>query len=98
MFEKIRCQIMNRLYTKHKEATEKWRGKICPKVRKKVERHAEYAGGVDVFPSGGGVFSVKKIRMKYMWLILMFPDVIAVDGNSLVSPVRMPLLASEKMT
>lgn len=59
MFEKIRCQIMNRLYTKHKEATEKWRGKICPKVRKKVERHAEYAGGVDVFPSGGGVFSVK---------------------------------------
>lgn len=50
---------MNRLYTKNKEAVEKWRGRICPKVRKKVERHADYAGGHDVFPAGGGIFSVK---------------------------------------
>ncbi|CAN6354378.1 unnamed protein product [Urochloa humidicola] len=59
MFEKMRCQLMNRFYTKKKEAIEKWKGTICPKVRKKVERHADYSGCVDVNPSGGGVFSVK---------------------------------------
>lgn len=60
MFEKIRCQMMNRLYAKQKEAVEKWGGKICPKIRKKVERHADYAGRVDVFPSGPGIFFCKR--------------------------------------
>lgn len=59
MFEKIRCQMMNRLYAKQKEAVEKWRGKICPKIRKKVERHADCADRVDVFPSGAGILSLK---------------------------------------
>ena len=59
IFEKIRCQIMNRFYTKQKEAVEKWKGTICPKVRKKIERHADYSGFVDVSPSGGGIFAVE---------------------------------------
>lgn len=50
---------MNRFYTKKKEAIEKWTGTICPKVKKKVERHADYSGCVDVNPSSGGIFAVK---------------------------------------
>jgi hypothetical protein len=34
MLEKIRCQVMNRIYIKQQEA--KWTGTICPKVKKKA--------------------------------------------------------------
>jgi hypothetical protein len=58
MFEKIRCQITNRIYTKQQEATGKWTGTICPKVKKKLDRHIEIAASCMVYPAGGGIFSV----------------------------------------
>ena len=37
MIEKIMCgQLMNRIYTKQKEAQEKWNGTICPKIKKSL--------------------------------------------------------------
>ena len=58
MLEKIRCQIMNRIYTKQHEARDKWTGTICPKVKKKLDRHIEVAASCMVYPAGGGIFSV----------------------------------------
>jgi hypothetical protein len=58
MLEKIRCQIMNRIYTKQQEAANKWTGTICPKVKKKLDRHTEVASSCMVYPTGGGIFSV----------------------------------------
>jgi hypothetical protein len=41
MLETIFYKRMERVDTKHKEA--KWRGTICPKIRKKIEKYAEWS-------------------------------------------------------
>ena len=49
---------MNMIYTKQHEAKHKWTGTICPKVKKKLDRHIEIAASCMVYPAGGGIFSV----------------------------------------
>jgi hypothetical protein len=57
MLQRIKGQLMARHYNKQKEVQEKWGGMaICPKIRKKLARHAEMANTCYVIPSGGGVF------------------------------------------
>ena len=57
MLEKIRCQIMNRIYTKQQEARDKWTGTIYPKVKTKLDRHIDVAASCMIYPVGG-IFSV----------------------------------------
>ncbi|WVZ96118.1 hypothetical protein U9M48_041794 [Paspalum notatum var. saurae] len=55
----IKGQLMTRHYNKQKEVTEKWQGmRICPKIRKKLERNAEFANTCYVMPAGKGIFEV----------------------------------------
>ncbi|CAM0880030.1 unnamed protein product [Alopecurus aequalis] len=58
MMERIQCQLMSRYYENEKEAREKWVGQICPKIKKKLEKNAEYAA--EVFPKAAtmGVYKV----------------------------------------
>jgi predicted RNA-binding protein with PIN domain len=56
MLEKIRCQIMNRIYTKQQEVIDKWTHTICPKVKKKLDKHIEVAASCMVYPAGEGFF------------------------------------------
>jgi len=59
MLQRIKGQLMARHYNKQKEVQEKWGGMlICPKIRKKLARHAEMANTCYVIPSGSGVFEV----------------------------------------
>ena len=56
MLEKIRCQIMNRIYTKQQEARDKWTCTIYPKVKTKLDRHIDVAASCMIYPAGGGIF------------------------------------------
>nr|XP_045086124.1 uncharacterized protein LOC123494393 [Aegilops tauschii subsp. strangulata] len=58
MFEKIRCQLMNRIYTKMKEAINKWTGMMCPKISKKLQKLVDFAKSCTAYPSGSKVFQV----------------------------------------
>ncbi|CAN6279181.1 unnamed protein product [Urochloa humidicola] len=58
MVQRIKGQLMTRHYNKQKEV-EKWKQmEICPKIRKKVAKNAEFANTCYVIPVGKGVFQV----------------------------------------
>lgn len=57
MIERIKNQMMHRIYTKQKES-EEWPNDICPKIKKKVDRNSEFANTCYVLPAGMGVFQV----------------------------------------
>ena len=57
MLDRIKGQMMSRNYTKQMEA-EKWHGPVCPKIRKKVEKHIELSNNCFVYGAGDGVFGV----------------------------------------
>ena len=44
MLECITHKITVRHDRKYKEASEKWTGLICPKIRKKLDKNAQYSG------------------------------------------------------
>nr|AAX95302.1 MuDR family transposase, putative [Oryza sativa Japonica Group]ABA92642.2 transposon protein, putative, Mutator sub-class [Oryza sativa Japonica Group] len=56
MLERIRNQIMNRLYTKQKELERNWPCGLCPKIKRKVEKNTEMANTCYVLPTGMGAF------------------------------------------
>ena len=57
MLQRIKTELMTRHYNKQQEAIEKWEGmSICPKIRKKVAKNAEYANTCYVQPAGKGIF------------------------------------------
>ena len=57
MLQRIKTELMTRHYNKQQEAIEKWEGmSICPKIRKKVAKNAEYAKTCYVQPAGKGIF------------------------------------------
>lgn len=58
MIEKIKTQIMTRVYMKQKEVEEKWSGNICPKIKQKLEKNAELANTCYTLPAGKGIFQV----------------------------------------
>jgi hypothetical protein len=60
MIERIRCQLTNRIYTKQKEAQEKWTDTICPKIKNKLQKNIEFANKYfEVLPTGRRIFSVR---------------------------------------
>ncbi|CAD6221385.1 unnamed protein product [Miscanthus lutarioriparius] len=65
--EKIKSQLMVRHYNKQKEVTEKWVGMaICPKIRKKLARHADFSNTCYPIPSGNGIFEVHGREWQYV--------------------------------
>lgn len=38
MLQTMKCQLMTRYYTKHKDVGSEWQGAICPKIRKKLQK------------------------------------------------------------
>ena len=55
MLERIKGQLMQRHYSKQLES-EKMKGNICPKIKKKVEKLTEWANLCYVEGAGDGVF------------------------------------------
>ena len=44
------------------EAQDKWHGRICPKIRKKLDKNADFAANCSVLSAGGGGFLVSLMR------------------------------------
>ncbi|WVZ79267.1 hypothetical protein U9M48_026868 [Paspalum notatum var. saurae] len=66
MLQRIKSQLMTRHYNKQKELAENWQGlEVCPKIRKKIERNAEFANTCYVLPAGQGIFEVQDRDIKY---------------------------------
>ncbi|WVZ62371.1 hypothetical protein U9M48_012129, partial [Paspalum notatum var. saurae] len=65
MLERIKQQLMTRYYKKQQEVAE-FVGTICPKIRKKVAKFAEFANVCYVMPSGSGVFQVLDREFQYI--------------------------------
>lgn len=65
MIDRIKTQLMTRIYNKQKEM-EKWSGHICPKIMKKVEKSTELANECFVSPAGEGIFEVASKGTQYI--------------------------------
>jgi hypothetical protein len=66
MLQRIKSQLMTRHYNKQQEVEEKWKGmQICPKIRNKVAKNAEYANTCYVLPAGKGIFQVHDRDYQY---------------------------------
>jgi hypothetical protein len=57
MLETIFYKILHRIVSKQKEA-EGWTGRICPKIKKKMDKLTDFAGNCDVLVAGSGLFHV----------------------------------------
>ncbi|KAM0914817.1 hypothetical protein ACQ4PT_011247 [Festuca glaucescens] len=65
MILKIKCQITTRIYNKQLEA-ESMTGTICPKIRKKLEKHVEWSNICEAKPSGNGIFEIMERGTPYI--------------------------------
>jgi hypothetical protein len=65
MIDRIKTQLMTRIYNKQKEA-QKWLGRICPKIMKKVAKNTELANTCFVSPAGEGIFEVADKGTQYI--------------------------------
>lgn len=65
MFQKIKNQLMTRFYGKDREC-EEWCGRICPKIRKKVNKNAEMANNYYASAAGRRIFQVTGLVGKYI--------------------------------
>ncbi|XP_044416995.1 uncharacterized protein [Triticum aestivum] len=59
MWEKIRGQIMHRMYDYANTCENKWTGNICPKIVDKMRKNEDYASDCFTYPSGQRVYEVK---------------------------------------
>jgi hypothetical protein len=57
MLETIFYKILQRIETKQREA-KKWTGRICPKIKKKMDKFLEWSKQCDVTPAGNYLYSV----------------------------------------
>ena len=55
MLDYIFWKISNRMVGKQREA-EKWTGRLCPKIQKKLDKYVEWAKNYKVREYGRGVF------------------------------------------
>ena len=67
ILQRIKQHLMTRYYNKQLEV-ENFVGTICPKIRKKVAKNAEYANVCYALPTGQGVFNFKWLREKSITL------------------------------
>ena len=66
MLECILGKLSLRLASKHREAVEKWTGRICPKIRKKLEKNAELSGNCFPRDAGNGIYHVQSGPNSYI--------------------------------
>jgi len=57
---------MSRYYTKQKKLSEQFVGEVCPKIRKKVQKQADWSNLCYAMPSGQGVFQVQEREFQYI--------------------------------
>jgi len=65
MLERIKNQIMTRHYNKQKEA-ENFVGTVCPKIRKKIAKNAEFTNICYAMPTGQRIFQVQSKENTYI--------------------------------
>lgn len=66
MIQRIKSQLMTRVYNKQTELREKWTGPVCPKIRKKLLKNSEAANICYVWPAGKGIFQVQERDHEYI--------------------------------
>ena len=66
MLECILAKISLRHASKHREAVEKWTGRICPKIRKKLEKNADFSANCFATNAGNGIFHVQSGPNSYV--------------------------------
>ncbi|CAN0918217.1 LRR receptor-like serine/threonine-protein kinase FLS2 [Linum grandiflorum] len=59
MFETIRCQLMERFRAKKTFAANNFRGKLCPRIQKKLNIAIEASNRCEAIPNGANCFEVK---------------------------------------
>ena len=66
MLEYIFYKIMHRMVSKQREAIEKWAGqRICPKIKKKLDKNTEFAANCHVSEAGQQMFRVQSGNNSY---------------------------------
>jgi len=65
MPQRVKQQLMTRYFSKQKEY-EGFVGTICPKIRKKVAKNAEFANVCYALPAGQGIFQVHERDKQYI--------------------------------
>ena len=68
MLETIFYKIMQRMESKPKEA-EKWTGRICPKIKKKLDKFTEWSNECIVKPAATKIFSVSSLEMEQRYCV-----------------------------
>lgn len=66
MLGNIQNKLTHRFESKNREASEKWTGRLCPKMQKKVETYVEWAKNCTVLDAGQRVFKVKGLNNSYI--------------------------------
>jgi hypothetical protein len=62
MLDNILQKLIHRMQSKLIEAWTKWHGTICPKIRKKLEKNADFLANCAILSAGGGIFSVSLMK------------------------------------
>ena len=63
MLEQMFQKMMHRIVTKNNEAA-KWPGRICPKIKKKLDKIVEWSANCEVMDAGGGHYKVPSLEFK----------------------------------
>lgn len=68
MVDNINNKITARMYSKQKEVAldRKWSGRLCPKIKKKVDKFTDWAANCMVFGAGQKVFKVVSMNHSYI--------------------------------
>ena len=66
MLEYIFYKMMNNIVSKQREAIEEWTGqRICPKIKKKLDKNIEFAANCHVTEAGEQIFRVQSRKNSY---------------------------------
>ena len=68
MLECIFYKILNIIVGKQQEC-EKWQGKICPKIKIKLDKYTEFAKNCDILPAGEGIFKVSSREFETGYIV-----------------------------
>ena len=68
MLENIFYKLLNRIVTKQQEAAN-WTGRICPKIKKKMDKLTDFAAGCAVICAGGGIFQVRSGEFEREYIV-----------------------------
>ncbi|XP_044401025.1 uncharacterized protein [Triticum aestivum] len=63
--DNMHIKLTNRIVSKQRES-DKWTGRLCPKIQKKLDKFVEWAANCMVQEAGKGVFQVKSFNNTYL--------------------------------